>query len=693
MPPRRDPSNNNNNNLDMMQQMMAAQTQLMNVMTQFLANQNNQPPPPPPQVDRLARFLRLRPNKFSTAAEPILADDWLRSVHKDLVTCECTEEEKVRFTAHLLEGPAAQWWETYQITHPLEGLTWDMFKEGFRNAHISTGIMNLKRDEFRSLKQGNRSLKEYMDDFCSMSRYAPEDIDTDAKRKDKFLSGLSGELKIPLSVAYAPNYQALLDQAITLDNNIKKEESRKRKYNANKYNSSSVQKKPHYHENNGGHNHHRYGNGHNHNGHNHSGGNRGTISVYKGNGHNGNVHSGHNNGNGQHRHNHEQKKDVSQVMCFKCKNKGHYATECPERKADEAAKPNPFQKGHVNHVNVEEVYDEPDAVIGMFLLNTFTALVLFDTGASHSFISRAFVSKNGLPTETIGKTMKVTSPGGEILVNAGCRHLVLQLGKHSFPVDLIILESQGLDVILGMDWMTRFEGVIDCAHRIISLTTPEKKRIRFKSNFELKQVKLNSLKGVSLEEVPIVREYPDVFPEELPGMPPDRDVEFLIELVPGTGPIAKRPYPMAVNELKELKLQLDEHLKKGFIRPSSSPWGAPVLFVEKKDSTQRLVTDFRAINEVTIKNKYPLPKINELFDQLEGAVVFSKIDLRSGYFQMKVREMDIPKTAFVTRYGSYEYTVMPFGLTNAPAYFMNMMNKVFMDFFWTSSSWFSSITS
>ena len=163
-------------------------------------------------------------------------------------------------------------------------------------------------------------------------------------------------------------------------------------------------------------------------------------------------------------------------------------------------------------------------------------------------------------------------------------------------------------------------------------------------------------------------------------MPPDRDVEFIIELKPGTAPIAKMPYPMAVDELKELKKQLDEQLQKGLIRPSSSPWGAPILFVEKKDKSQRLVTDYRAINEQTIKNKYPLPKISELFDQLEGAVVFSKIDLQSGYFQMKVRELDIPKTAFVTRYGSYEYTVMPFGLTNAPGYFMNMMNKVFMDF-------------
>ena len=132
--------------------------------------------------------------------------------------------------------------------------------------------------------------------------------------------------------------------------------------------------------------------------------------------------------------------------------------------------------------------------------------------------------------------------------------------------------------------------------------------------------------------MPIVSEYPDVFPEELPGMPPDRDVEFLIDLLPGSGPIAKRLYKMSVDELKELKKQLGEQLQKGFIQPSSSSWGAPVLFVEKKDRSQRLCIDYRSLNEVTIKNKYPLPRINDLFDQLEGACVLSKINLRSGYF-------------------------------------------------------------
>src|SRR4051812_30568102 len=199
-----------------------------------------------------------------------------------------------------------------------------------------------------------------------------------------------------------------------------------------------------------------------------------------------------------------------------------------------------FQKGQVNHINVEEIYEESDAVAGKFKLNSIPALVLFYTSASHSFISRAFVDTNGFPTENIGCPIKERSPRGDMIVSLGCRDLVVEFGKHKFPVSLIILDSQGLDVILGMDWMTKYEGVLDCAKRTVALTTPDKKWIRFKSNFESKGSKLNSFKGVSIDSVLIVREYPDVFLGELPGMPPDRDVEFLIDLLPGLGQIAKR---------------------------------------------------------------------------------------------------------------------------------------------------------
>src|SRR4029450_4705582 len=176
---------------------------------------------------------------------------------------------------------------------------------------------------------------------------------------------------------------------------------------------------------------------------------------------------------------------------------------------------------------------------------------------------------------------------------------------------------------------------------------------------------------------PVVREFVDVFPGDLTQLPPMRDVVFNIDLTPGTAPISMVPYRMALAELKELKDQLQELLDKGFVRPSTSPWGAPVLFSKKKDGSLRLCIDYRKLNQATVKNKYPLPRIDDLFDQLKGSTCFSKIDLRSGYYQLRVREEDIPKTAFRERYGHYEFLVMPFGLTNAPAAFMDLMHRVF----------------
>jgi hypothetical protein len=186
----------------------------------------------------------------------------------------------------------------------------------------------------------------------------------------------------------------------------------------------------------------------------------------------------------------------------------------------------------------------------------------------------------------------------------------------------------------------------------------------------------------------VVRDFPDVFPEQLPGMPPDREVEFVIDLLPETTPTPKRPYMMFEKELKGLKKQLTELQEAGYIRLHPSPWGAPVLFVQKKDGSQGMCVDYRTLNDVTMKNKCPLPCIENLFNRMRGARIFSKIDLRSSYHQMKIMRSDIPKTDFLTRYGLYEFMVMSFGLTNAPAYFMDLKNKVFVN--WTDSSWFSS---
>jgi hypothetical protein len=237
-----------------------------------------------------------------------------------------------------------------------------------------------------------------------------------------------------------------------------------------------------------------------------------------------------------------------------------------------------------------------------------------------------------------------------------------------------------MDIILGMDWLQKHDGVIQCRKKSVSLTSPQGESIEYVGTPSFNSGTMNSLGGKAMEDIRVVSEFPDVFPEDLPGMPPDHDIEFSIELIPGTAPISKRPYRMDVKDLAELKKQVEEQLSKGFICPSSSPWGAPTLFVDKKDGSRRLCIDYQSLNEVTIKNKYPLPRIEDLFDLMRGANVFSKIYLRSCYHQLKIRVEDIPMTAFTSKYGLYEFTVMSFGLTNTLVYFMYLMNKVFMDY-------------
>ena len=190
----------------MTDQLLGACNLMSQLVNQKQEDTKNSPAPPPSQVDRLIKFLKLRPEKFSKATEPIVADDWLRSVTKDLVILECTDAEKVRFTAQLLEGPAASWWYSYQITHPIKNMTWELFQEGFHAAHIPSRVMQLKKEEFLDLRQDDRNVIEYMNEFNNLARYAPEEIDTDAKKKNRFLNGLDDELSILMTVACTPNY-------------------------------------------------------------------------------------------------------------------------------------------------------------------------------------------------------------------------------------------------------------------------------------------------------------------------------------------------------------------------------------------------------------------------------------------------------------------------------------------------------
>nr|GEY53473.1 putative reverse transcriptase domain-containing protein [Tanacetum cinerariifolium] len=261
--------------------------------------------------------------------------------------------------------------------------------------------------------------------------------------------------------------------------------------------------------------------------------------------------------------------------------------------------------------------------------------------------------------------------GRIIGLNTIMRDCTLKFLNHPFNIDLLPIELGSFDVIIGMDWLSRYNAVIACVEILVRIPFGNGVlTIYGEGSNESNESRLNIISQVEGE---VTRRRTGCsrisrgFSEDLSGIPPTRQVEFRIDLVPGAAPVARAPYRLAPSEMKELADQLQELTDKGFIRPSSSPWGASVLFVKKKDGSFRMCIDYREFNKPTVKNRYPLPRIDDVFDQLQGSSVYSKVGLRLGYHQLRVREKDIPKTAFRTLYGHYEFQVMPFGLTNAPA--------------------------
>jgi hypothetical protein len=224
-------------------------------------------------------------------------------------------------------------------------------------------------------------------------------------------------------------------------------------------------------------------------------------------------------------------------------------------------------RGYLSHVNAAEAEEAPDVVLGTFLINSMPVKILFDSGASHSFITESFVDKGSLKPSRMDRLMIVQIPGSTPKTRLSCRNVPVDLHGVQFQADLIILGTKGLDVVLGMDWMSKYQGHIDCARKAITVTSSDGVQIEHIATMPSRKAYYKkSISGPTLDQVPVVCEYPDVFPEEFPGMPPDQDIEFIIELIPGTTPIAQRPYRINTQELEELKKQLTDMLSKGLIR-------------------------------------------------------------------------------------------------------------------------------
>ena len=377
----------------------------------------------------------------------------------------------------------------------------------------------------------------------------------------------------------------------------------------------------------------------------------------------------------------EKARLLKEGRCFRCKEKGHVAINCPNRKNE---------KFYLNVATLPSSVSAP----GQFLTLSVKingereVSALVDSGASHNFMSKELIDQLGISVQSTGKNL-VLADGTKHQSITCCTVTVEYEGrtnKERFYVCPIVRS-----MILGKEWLDNWNPMIDWKTHSVRLTgTPEPsvENVDLEEDLDGGEMLLafvNMGTEATKESRPALKElldsFQDIFCNELPpGLPPQRSVDFEIDLEPGKKPPSLPTFRLSFQEQEELKKQLSELVKKGFVRPSKSPFGAPVLFVKKKDGSMRMCVDYRRLNQITIKNKFPLPRIDELLDRLQGARFFSKLDLTSGYHQIRIAEKDIEKTAFRTRYGLFEYMVLPFGLTNAPATFMTLMNSVLAPF-------------
>ncbi|WVZ48586.1 hypothetical protein U9M48_000007 [Paspalum notatum var. saurae] len=583
-------------------------------------------------------FEELRPPVFTKCPEPLDADDWLRTIRsKFTLLPELTEQQKARFAGQLLQGPAGAWHATFlKMQRAGHEPTWEEFTQAFRAHYIPDSLMEQKKREFRELKQGNKTVMQYVQSFIHLSQYAPEDVADDPRRAARLLNGLDPTLQTHLGRRYQ-SFTDLVDTALDMENRLRvanEDQRRKRQANTSAAGSSQKQKSAYrpsqqYYQQP-----------------------RFTVRP--------------NQPGWVHRAPQQQQRltagtqapaPATRVLalpghgnpCFNRGKVGHFGRDCGAPRKIQG--PNPAggsrrgkrrgrheKTGRVHYIHLEQIPAGVPVLAGTFMINGHPTVVLFDSGATHTFISKAYAQKHDIKMHKLRENYHIIALWSPIDTSLGVRHLKLEIGAETFIINPVVLPHQGIDVILGMNWMTENNAVLDIGNRTIQLRSRVSGKVIRVHMPDMKHMvaTVNATELDEIKKIPVVCDFPDVFPEELPGLPPDRDVEFRIDLIPGTAPVSKRPYRMAPDELKELKIQLQEQLDKGFIRPSSSPWGCPALFVEKKDQGDRAIID-------------------------------------------KNREEDIPKTAFSTRYGLYEYLVMSFGLTNAPAFFMYMMNSVFMN--------------
>ncbi|GJR85425.1 putative reverse transcriptase domain-containing protein [Tanacetum coccineum] len=596
--------------------------------------------------------MKCNPTVFHGHEGAVELSRWFEKTEMVFRISECAEARKVKFAAATLQGCALTWWNCKVATMGLEAanqIGWTEMRRLMIEEFCPIEEVQRMEHELWNLKVKEFDITAYTKRFYELVQLCPEMVPSERKKIEAYIRGLTDNIKVTV-IRSKPTS---LNEAVRMAHALMEQKAQARieriaEGNKRKWESSQGGNNGNNRNNN------RDNTRHNQQNHQRQGNARAmTTAPTEQGGYAGNK-----------------------PLCNRCGKASNLAycrlyvaiverqdqmawgiRDCKGKAIATGANARPT----VTCYDYAEKQQGPNVVTGTFLLNNRYATVLFDSGSDKSFVNTSFSHLIDINPVRLDTSYEVELADGRVAsTNTILRGCTLNLLNHLFKIDLMPIELGTFDVVIGMDWLVDQDAVIVCGKKVVHIPVKNKtlvvegdrstsrlkiiscikasKYIERGHQLFVAHVTEKEPKEKRLEDVPVIRDFPEVFPDDLPGLPPPRQVEFKIELVPGAAPVARAPYRLAPSELKELADQLQELSEKGFIRPSSSPWGAPVLFVKKKDGSFRMCIDYRELNKLTVKNRYPLPRIDDLFDQLQGSSVYSKIDLRSGYHQLRIRE-------------------------------------------------------